>query len=339
MNPAPTATASGAAGYLCGPVKISLVFDDPSLLAALNGLLSQYDAPWSAPPAEICVTVGAGAAPSAIAKPAGDYLISYRLHVDRRGTRLISLSNVGVWMDYDEAEKKACILVPDHPDRETVIEEVEQQLVLLLARAWAGQGWTPLHAGSLIPPDGQRCILVCAHSGVGKTTLISALLGRGWRTLGDDKLLLRNENGSVVARALSRRMHLHPSLANWFPQVGQLEEWPRYSRWTEKRMVRLEAIWPGQALDSARPAALVQLARDENGPGLAVVSLDATAAMHAVLRQIAIPADSMDAQPLVACAAALTGQLRAVRLTIGNNAFAEESNLDRLAVMLEELLP
>lgn len=339
MNAPAPATDACSAVYFCGPIKVSLVFEDPGLHQALAGLLSQYDAPWPVPRAEIFVTVGTGPAPSDMAKPAGDYLISYRLHVDRRGTHLISSSNVGVWMDYDEAGKSARILVPGHPDRATEIEEVEQQLVLLLARAWAGEGWTPLHAGSLVIPGENRCVLVCAPSGVGKTTLISALLCRGWRTLGDDKILLRKENGRVVARALSGRVHLHPSLLNWFPEVGEIEKWPRYSRWTEKRMVRLEAIWPGQSLESAIPAGLVQLGRNENGSGVEVEPLDAVNTLHTLLRQIAIPADAPDAQPLVACAAAMTAQLRAARINIGNNAFADEANLKQLATIFRGLTP
>jgi hypothetical protein len=259
--------------------------------------------------------------------------------VDRRGTHLVSFSNVGVWMDFDEAAKQARIIVPDHSDRETVVEEVEQQLVLLLARAWAGQGWTPLHAGSLIPPVGTDCILVCAPSGVGKTTLISALLGRGWRTLGDDKVLLRKENGSIVARGLSRRVHLHPTLANWFPEIGAIEKWPRYSRWTEKRMVKMEAIWPGQLMGSAIPAGLVQLARAESGPALAVEPFDSIRTLHSLLRQIAIPADTADARPLVSCAAAMAGRLRAALVTVGNNAFSDSSTAGRLEETLRGLLP
>ena len=151
-----TAKTPCTAAYSCGPVKLFLTFDEISLQKALDGLLSQYDAPWPVPKTEISATVEKGLPPADIPKPAGDYLRSYRLHVDRRESHLISLSNVGVWMDFDESRKHARIIVPDHPDRETVIEEVEQQFVLLLARAWANQGWTPLHAGSLVPPEKNR---------------------------------------------------------------------------------------------------------------------------------------------------------------------------------------
>ena len=339
MTPAVTAPEPCTAAYSCGPVKLSLTFDECTLQKTLDGLLSQYDAPWPAPTTEVFVTIEQGLPPDDIPKPAGAYLRSYRLHVDRRGTHLVSFSNVGVWMDFDEAAKQARIIAPRHSDRETVVEEVEQQLVLLLARAWAGQGWTPLHAGSLIPPVGTDCVLVCAPSGVGKTTLISALLRRGWRTLGDDKVLLRKENGSIVARALSRRVHLHPTLANWFPEIGAIEKWPRYSRWTEKRMVKMEAIWPGQLMGSAIPAGLVQLARAESGPALAVEPFDSIRTLHSLLRQIAIPADTADARPLVSCAAAMAGRLRAALVTVGNNAFSDSSTAGRLEETLRGLLP
>jgi hypothetical protein len=339
MTPAVTAQKQCTAAYSCGPVKLSLTFDECSLQKALDGLLSQYDAPWPAPATEVFVTIEQGLPPDDIPEPVGAYLRSYRLRVDRRGTHLVSLSNVGVWMDFDEAAKQARIIAPRHSDRETMVEEVEQQLVLLLARAWAGQGWTPLHAGSLIPPGETDCVLVCAPSGVGKTTLISALLRRGWRTLGDDKVLLRKENGRIVARALSRRVHLHPALANWFPEIGEIEKWPRYSRWTEKRMVKMEAIWPGQLIGSAIPAGLVQLERSENGPALEVEPFDSIRTLHSLLRQIVIPADTADARPLVSCAAAMAGRLRAALVTVGNNAFSNSSTAGRLEEALRGLLP
>lgn len=339
MTPALTAQEPCTAAYLCGPVKLSLTFNECSLQNKLDGLLSQYDAPWPAPATEVFVTIEQGLPPDDIPKPAGVYLRSYRLRVDRRGTHLVSLSNVGVWMDFAEAAKRARIIAPRHSDQETVVEEVEQQLVLLLARAWAGQGWTPLHAGSLIPPGVTDCVLVCAPSGVGKTTLISALLGRGWRTLGDDKVLLRKENGHVVARALSRRVHLHPALANWFPEIGEIEKWPRYSRWTEKRMVKTETIWPGQLMVSAIPAGLVQLARAENGPALEVEPFDSIRTLHSLLRQIVIPAHTADARPLVSCAAATAGRLRAALVTVGNNAFSNSSTAGLLEETVRGLLP
>ena len=165
------------------------------------------------------------------------------------------------------------------------------------------------------------------------------MLGRGWRTLGDDKILLRKENDGVTAFALSQRVHLHPSLSKWFPEIGEIEKWPRYSRWTEKRMVKIEAVWPGQLIESAIPAALIQLERAENGPALQIEPFDSVGTLHSLLRQIVIPNEAKDAQPLIACAAAMAPQLRAARMTVGNNAFADSSTAEKLEEILRGLLP
>ena len=326
-------------GYSCGPVRLVLSCEDRSLLKSLEGLVTQYDAPWPGPIPEFFVTIERGAQPAGIREPAGVYLRSYRLRVDRSDGHLLSLSGVGVWMDFDEASRSATIRVPESFDWRTVIEEVEQQLVLLLARAWSSVGWTPLHGGSLIPPDGHGCILVCAHSGVGKTTFVTSLLRRGWRTLGDDKTLLQTNGGVVTARSLSRRMHLHPSLANWFPELGIIGNLPRYSRWTEKRVAGLGDIWPGQLLDAARPMVLIQLERGMVGCALKVRPLDVTEILDTLLRQIAIPADAAHARPLLACAAALSRQLRGAAVAIGENAFADSTFSARIENALQELLP
>ncbi len=328
-----------ATAYLCGPVRLSLNFGEESWHKALNGLLSQYDAPWPEPSADIFIAIERGTPPHDFSKPAGNYLRSYRLHVDRQNSHLVSLSNVGVWMDFDEVEGRAKILVPESSDNETVIEEIEQQLVLLLARVWSNEGWTPLHAGSLIAPRGKNCLFVCAPSGVGKTTLITSMLCRNWGTLGDDKVLLKNENGAIHARALSGRVHLHPSLSDWFPEIGEIAKWPRYSRWTEKRMVKMEMIWPGQLLEGATPAALVQLERATRDEAFEVEPMSFGETLHTLCRQIAIPSDAEVAKPLIASAAALSGQLRAARLFVGNNVFADASNCLRLEKILQELLP
>src|ERR1700722_3219503 len=190
-----------AEDYTCEPVKLVLTQGHRSLQKAHEGLLSQYDAPWPGPPDNYFVAIETGTRPDEVPECAGNYLHSYRLHVDRRGTHLVSFSNAGVWMDFDEPAKRALIRAPRGSDWETVVEEVEQQLVLLLARAWSAQGWTPLHAGTLIPPEKNGCVLVCAHSGVGKTTFVTSLLRRGWRSLGDDKALLQPSPQGVLARA------------------------------------------------------------------------------------------------------------------------------------------
>ncbi|MBU4315965.1 MAG: hypothetical protein KKF30_01685 [Proteobacteria bacterium] len=324
--------------YDCGPVTLRLDFDDPTLPEALHSLLNQYDAPWPSPEIIYHSSIETGAKPRNTVRPTGRYLQSYRLRVDRSGDTLHSLSEIGVWMDFDLARHRARILVPDHPDRETVIEEIEQQLVLLLARGWANSGWTPLHGGSLIPPEDDRCVLVCAPSGVGKTTFIASLLRQGWRTLGDDKILLRREGNQVIARAMARRFHLHPATVRWFPETFVVADAPRYSRWTEKRVVQIESLWPDRLLNRAVPMAVIRLERGGSLP-LMVEPLDPTHIFATLLQQVAVPSDAQHARSLMACVAALAPNLRGARVMIGENAFDSPTLSTRLLDTMRDLLP
>jgi hypothetical protein len=240
-------------------------------------------------------------------------------------------------MRFDFAAGEARIVVPFHADWPNLVEETEQQLVLLLARAWAQAGWTPLHAGTLMPPGEARCVLLCAASGVGKSTLVAALVRRGWRTLGDDKTLLRMERSGVTARALARRFHLHPSSSRWFPEMGDFSGWPRYSRWTDKRVVQIAEMWPDRFLDEATPAALAQLERTESG--LAIEPMDRMNTLNTLLRQVAIPSDAEHARPLIACVAATAAKVNSVRIKIGNEVYADSSGVDHLEKALRGLLP
>ncbi len=340
MNAAAAASSpSRQAVYDCGPVRLVIDFDDPSLAEALRGLLSQYDAPWPAPAISIRVSVQNNSPSGAVPEVTGRYLTLQRLRVDRRDGRLISVGQTGSRMEFDMNTSEAWVSVTDHPDRAALVEEVEQQFVLLLARAWAQAGWTPLHAGSLVPPGETRCVLLCAPSGSGKTTLTAALLRRGWRTLGDDKTLLRLQAGVPHARALARRFHLHPEAARWFPEAGNLTDWPRYSRWTDKRVVQIEQLWPGRLLDEATPAGLVQVERNPTGPALTIIPLDAMETLNTLLRQVVIPGDTAHARPLVGCVAGTASRLRGARVLVGHDAFADSSVVEELEQALRGLLP
>jgi hypothetical protein len=336
MISAPTAPTPANATYGCGPVTLKIAFTDSGLGDALHGLLSQYDAPWPNPVLVIDVMIGCGAPPSDTAEPSGVYFRSGLLRGERRDGRLISLSKSGVWLEYDLTALAATVLIPPGSHGSAIVEETEQQLILLLARAWAQAGWTPLHAGSLVPPEGNRCVLLCAPSGVGKTTLITAMLRRGWRTLGDDKTLLQTGPDGLVARALARRFHLHPASSPWFPELGDLGACPHYSRWTDKRVVPIASAWPDRLIGSAIPAAVVQLQRIENG--LEVEPMPAMTTLYTLLRQVAIPADPEHARPLVACIGALADQVKSASVKMGHAVYDDPALVGRLEAALRGLL-
>jgi hypothetical protein len=330
------ATERVEAAFAAGPVELRVSFDDPALHGSLRGLLSQYDAPWPGTPASIRVSIGFGETTSDVT---GDYVRTNHFRAERRGSTLVARGKLGAEMRYDFSAGRAELTLPETPDRASVIEEAEQMLVLLLARAWAEQGWTPLHAGSLIPPGGEHCVLVCAPSGVGKTTAIVSLLRRGWRTLGDDKMLMREDGGGVIARGLARRFHLHPNSSRWFPELGDVTEWPQYSRWTDKRVVRIERVWPGQLVECAIPGASVRLERGGPPGALAVEAMDSLSSLDTLLRQVAIPNDPEHARPLVACIAKAAASMRSAILRVGEDAFGEPAAAGRLEAELRQLLP
>jgi hypothetical protein len=328
--------------YVCGPVRLTITFADNDLHEALHALLSQYDAHWPPPMYGMNVAVRRGEPSIVMGDVSGAYFQSWLLRAERRGDRLISASKGGVGMELDLINDQAVILVParavpSHADWPSIVEETEQQLILLLARAWAKAGWTPLHAGSLVPPGEARCVLVCAPSGVGKTTLIAALLRRGWRTLGDDKTLLQIESNGVTARALARRFHLHPSSAQWFPELGDFSACPRYSRWTDKRVVKVEPAWPDRLLESARPAAVVQLERID--AGLEFQSIDHMETLYTLLRQVALPGDAEYARPLVKCIGWLASSVNSALLKVGHGIYDQGPVIDNLEQGLLRLLP
>ncbi|GEM_PF-734419 len=324
--------------YRCGPVRLVIDFDESEFADCLNPLLSQYDAPWDTAANTIHVLVQHSDCPADFSEVSGSYLTLQRLRVDLIDQRLVAIGPLGSRMDFDLNLGRARILVPTCSDRAGQIEEVEQQFVLLLARAWAQSGWTPLHAGSLVPPGQHRCILLCAPSGSGKTTLTSALLRRGWKTLGDDKTLLRMQNGTTCARALAHRFHLHPEAARWFPEARNLSDWPRYSRWTDKRVVQIEAIWPGRLLVESIPGGLVQVERSSEEFPLTVVPLNTTETFNVLLRQIVVPGEASHARPLVNCAAQTASRLRGARVRVGHNAFLRPQFAEELEKALLSLL-
>lgn len=337
MNSVQGIGSSVDATYVCGPVTLKITFADQSLKDALHGLLSQYDAPWPVSGPVIQVMVERSNIPSDSNENSAAYFRSYLLRVERHGDSLISDSQRGTLMRFNLSAGEAGISVPFHSDWPAIVEETEQQLVFLLARSWARTGWTPLHAGSLLPPGDDRCVLLCAPSGVGKTTLIAALLRRGWRTLGDDKTLLQTGKDGVVARALARRFHLHPASARWFPELGGFADCPHYSRWTDKRVVRIEQAWPDRLVDSAWPVAVVQLERIERG--LQVEAMDRMKTLYTLLRQVAIPSDPEHAQPLVACISRMAAGVNSAVIKIGDGIYDDPAIIDRLEKTLRGLLP
>lgn len=212
------------------------------------------------------------------------------------------------------------------------LEDVEELVILALTAGWRNAGWVPLHAAAVT--DGRRCAIICAPSGGGKSTLTAAFVRRGWRAVGDDKLLLRTAEGRPHLAALQRTFNLHPGTSAWFPEVGNLERLPLYSSWTQKRKVKIESIWPATAADDAQPTHLLRLSRSSLRGGITYESLAARDVLTTLLRQIAIPADRSTASRILAAVAPTARGLQGLDVSVGENAYQAADALDALETAL-----
>ena len=130
----------------------------------------------------------------------------------------------------------------------------------------------PLHAAGVVDDSG-NCALVCAAVGWREVHAHRRRwCARGWRALGDDKLLVRESTRTSTVRvaALLHTFNLHPATRSWFPEVGDLECLPTYSAWTEKRKVSVGVDM--EAIDA--PTAVHDARRDPGRSGASGVGRD-----------------------------------------------------------------
>ncbi len=233
----------------------------------------------------------------------------------------------GVSFEFDCASREAVIYAPDGPENADVREEMEQFVLLMLVWGWRRMRWTPMHVGSVV--KGDCCALICAASGGGKSTFTASLIRRGWETLGDDKVLAAREtDGRVMVRGLSRSMNLDPAVGRWFPEAKGLGKLARYSRWTEKRKVAIESLWPGRIIQEGRPTHLLKLVRMAEGSGIRIERMESGETVETLARQVAIPSDRETAKLVMGTIAAMNAQVRGLRIFVGSDVYECADALD-----------
>ena len=206
--------------------------------------------------------------------------------------------------------------------------EIEDLLSLVLTTGWRRAGWVPLHGGGLVR-DG-RGLLCVATSGGGKTTFTVSLIRRGWRALGDDKVLLAMAGGTPRVVGLLHVLNLDPAARDWFPEVGDLAEVAPYSEGSPKRRQPIEDRWPaGTALEMA-PTDLLVLDRTDERCGIVATPLSTAEVAGALLRQTVVPRDPEMAAPVVRALGALAVRVRGWRVVLGRDAYEGPEPLDRL---------
>src|SRR5581483_7687008 len=177
--------------YPCGPLSIQLISDNTEWHARAADVLRLYTH-WqtSHPSLTIHIHTTEHTAPMLT----GNFLRCVGLHVDKTALGLEATCRSGASAHFNASLYRWDIYMPQRfLDRATVPPDIddnlEDLLELVLTTAWRQFGWIPLHAGAVV--QDARCAIITAPSRGGKTTFTVAMLHRGWKTLGDDKLLLK----------------------------------------------------------------------------------------------------------------------------------------------------
>jgi hypothetical protein len=305
--------------FLCGPVCIEMV-GDGAWIERLSGELLMFDVPFDGP--SVCVRFEISEEMEPAPEVRGNYLQFHRYKVDRTGDGFVMSSPGGAWCRFDAAARCARVRAPYVGD--DVVEEVEQFLIFVLVWGWQVLGWMPLHVAT-IEWEG-KCVLVCAESCGGKSTFTAACIRRGFHTLGDDKVLI-GSGRPAMACALSRGMNLDPAVARWFPEVAGISELRPYSRWSAKRKVRIEDLWPGATRARAMPTVLLKLTRAAHSTPVFLRPLGAQEVIDAIARQTVIPNDRLAAAAMLPAILGLAEQLRGWAINVTAEAYSDLENL------------
>ncbi len=190
----------------------------------------------------------------------------------------------------------------------------------------------PLHGAGLL--RGDRGLIACAQSGGGKTSFTVAMVRRGWRALGDDKLLLGAMSGTPVMVGLAQTLNLDPGAGAWFPEIGDLSAQAAYSSFTEKRRVSIERMWPGRVASQACPTDLVFLDRPVGHRGITIRPLTQVESSSLLLRQTVIPNDRALARDIIGCLWRVSARCRGWQVDVGHDAYLAADALDAVDAVL-----
>ncbi len=317
-------TPVAPAEHRCGPLAVDLAGGRGPELERARLTLEIYSPAWDACPGRYRLEMVAGAPHSGMS--AGSWLRTARMHVDATATGMRATCLSGSDVSFDRASGRWQISLPPGPVDIWRLTDVEHMLSLVLTTGWRELGWVPVHAGT-VTRDG-TCAILCAPSGGGKTTFTTALVRRGWGSLGDDKLLLRcRDRAPPVLRALIHSLNLFPHSVRWFPELERIEELPAYSVWTDKRRVPMEWIREGSARVEATPTHVVRVTRLEGAKGVRVSHLDGSETLDLLMRQTVIPADRALARAIVGAVGRTAALVRGLAVEIGDDAYDDPRHL------------
>lgn len=330
----PSSAAAPGLRFAAGPLDIRIDVAPGSTADLLASTLSLYDVEWTLTPMRpVDVSVGV-VDDEGSAAARGDYMACAQMLVDTAPDGLWATTSRGATMRgrFAEASEMWHLVVPPRVADEGWWPEIEDLVSLIVTTGWRRAGWVPLHAAGLTK-DG-RGVIACASSRGGKTTFTLAMAKRGWRVVGDDKLLLRTLDGQPVIAGIKHVLNVDPAVRGWFPEVGDLNDRPLYSEWSPKRRVPLGDIFPGAATGSMSPTHLVELSRGAFVGGLRVHRLSSAESISVLLHQTVIPNDPLTARQITGAVAGLALRMDALRVEVPDSVYDDP---DALAVVEQAL--
>lgn len=311
------------AEFFAGPLAVELITDDAELLQVAGAALELFSVTWPRQSRPVRIYLDRRTVQS-VAR--GDFLRCARMRVDASESLTLAstasgITSIGLGVaGLDTWHLSAPPRALDEP----AVGDVEDLLGLALTFGWRRLGYVPVHAAA-VERDG-RCLLLCAPSGGGKSTLTAALMRNGWKTLGDDKLLLRCENGVPRLAALLATFNLHPQTNRWFSEIGDLERLAHYSAWTQKRRVSAERIaGQGAICMQARPTHVVRLSRTAQRGAISVRPLAQSDVLPTLLGQVVVPSRPAVARGILSTLAAAAPTLQAIEIAVGEDAYRERT--------------
>lgn len=321
--------------FHCGPVVIHVIAETNEWRELAASMLDTYAVYAGIKPQATTIHIRVSDSPLPTA--AGTFLRTRNVHVDKTDAGIVATCRSGTSASSNAALDDWYVDVPvravdDH--RRAMVADMLDLYELVLTTAWRRAGWIPMHAAAVAKAD--LCAILAAPSRGGKTTLTVAMLSYGWSTLGDDGLLVRRvgeDRGEVWS--LHDRMNLDPQTQKWFPEVGNLSQFPPYSIWSDKRRVEVETIWQGRVCSRAQPTHLVQIERYPDHRMTRTQPLGQSQVLSVLLSQTVIPQDRTEAKQILSVLASLARQVRGVRLELGEDAYSHSETRHILERMLE----
>ncbi len=242
----------------------------------------------------------------------------------REGPTLAFRSRDGSGLEADIAAGRAWgTLTADLLARRYVLSDL---LLAPLMEMLKQRGYYGLHAATL--SRNGTGYLFPATAGQGKTTVALGLLKQGFQYAGDDKVLLREQDGEIAALAFTRRFNIDPDIGDRYRElafVADLEPLPL----CEKRPVDVSAVYPGSFVPRCRPGFVIHLQRTP-GAESRVVPLSRSESFARLVRQTILAFDQQVAMRQLALFGRLLERAHSYLLYNGDDLYGDPERLAEL---------